>query len=94
MSFAKGDLLEVTTFRQNWHRAVLKQSKTFPITGDILSVPANFLKLKPQQNSGVGKARRASQAVNPRNSNRVKARTVAGAEGKVKTRAHRSQTLL
>ena len=45
MSFDKGDLIEILRDSGKWDLAILKQSKSYPITGKRLYVPHNYLKV-------------------------------------------------
>ena len=44
MSFEKGDLIEVIKETGKWDLGILKQSKTYPITGKKLYFPHNYVK--------------------------------------------------
>ena len=48
MSFSKGDEIEVTEAEgSKWHTGILRVSTTYPLTGQALKYPANFVKPKP-----------------------------------------------
>ena len=44
MSFAKGDIVEVTDSSGQWHLGILHQSSTYPITGEIKKFAPSFFK--------------------------------------------------
>ena len=47
LSFTRGDVISVISSKGEWHRGILVESSTYPLTGKILFYPSNYVQAEP-----------------------------------------------
>ena len=65
MSFAHGDVIRVVSSSGKWHKGVLVESSTYPVTGEVLLYPSNFIQADPPV-SMVGSAETLNRVDQPK----------------------------